>query len=146
MTRVDFAFNAPDRLRAACAAARKRHQAGGLLVVYCGDGARLSAFDRLLWAFDDISFIPHVLVTDPLAADTPVLLTAADPAGALPGERLAQAWLLNLDDDCPPHYEGYARLLEVVSASPDERQAARRRWRDYQAAGHNLHSHDLSAS
>jgi len=143
--RIDFAFGAGDRLRAACQTARKRYLAGHRLVVYCGDGARLSAFDRMLWAFDDISFVPHVLATDPLAADTPVLLTAADPqvarerTGATP-----ETWLLNLDDDCPPNYDGFERLLEIVSDDPADRQAARQRWRAYQAAGHTLHSHDLS--
>jgi len=145
MTRIDFAFGAGDRLRAACQTAAKRHRAGQRLVVYCRDGARLSAFDRMLWALDDISFVPHVLATDPLAPDTPVLLTAADPAAALPLCGASETWLLNLDDDCPPNYAGFARLLEFVSDDAADRQAARQRWRVYQADGHTLHSHDLSA-
>lgn len=142
--RIDFAFGAPDRLRSACQTAIKQHQAGRRLVVYCSDGARLSAFDRMLWALDDVSFVPHVLAGDPLAPDTPVLLTASDPAGALPADQAAQAWLMNLDDDCPPGYGGYGRLLEIVSGEAGDRQAARQRWRAYQAAGHDLHSHDLA--
>jgi len=144
--RIDFAFGAPDRLRSACQTARKRHLAGQRLVVYCRDGSRLSAFDRMLWAFDDISFVPHVLATDPLAPDTPVLLTAADPSLALPADQAAEAWLMNLDDDCPPSYDGYARLLEFVSGDAADRQAARQRWRVYQAAGHDLHGHNLTQS
>ena len=145
MTRIDFAFGAADRLRAACQTARKRYQAGHRLVVYCADGARLAAFDRMLWAFDDISFVPHVLASDPLAADTPVILTAAAPQAAAPADADAdETWLLNLDDDCPPGYDGFARVLEIVSDDPAERQAARQRWRTYQAAGHVPHSHDLA--
>ncbi|WP_144638708.1 DNA polymerase III subunit chi [Bordetella genomosp. 13] len=168
MTRIDFAFGAGDRLRAACQTARKRYLAGQRMVVYCSDGRRLSAFDRMLWAFDDISFVPHVLANDPLAPDTPVVLTAADPALALarrpaapdasapdasaPGASTPEApapdapetWLLNLDDACPPNYDGFARLLEFVSDDPADRQAARQRWRTYQAAGHPLQSHDLT--
>ncbi|MCD0506111.1 DNA polymerase III subunit chi [Bordetella petrii] len=143
MTRIDFAFGASDRLRAACQAARKRYQAGQRLVVYCADGTRLSAFDRMLWAFDDTSFVPHVLATDPLAADTPVILTAAAPQAA-PAGNLGECWLLNLDDDCPPGYDGFARILEIVSDDPADRQAARQRWRVYQAAGHATHSHNLA--
>ncbi|WP_459617743.1 DNA polymerase III subunit chi [Bordetella sp. 2513F-2] len=144
MTRIDFAFGAADRLRAACQTARKRYLAGRRLVVYCRDGARLSAFDRMLWAFDDTSFVPHVSVTDPLADATPVLLTAGDPARALSsGLPPDDAWLLNLDDECPPNYDGYARVLEIVSDDPADRQAARQRWRSYQSAGHSLQSHDL---
>lgn len=140
MSRIDFAFGASDRLRAACQVVRKRYQAGQRLVVYCGDGARLSAFDRLLWAFDDTAFVPHVLTTDPLAATTPVILTAAAPA-PLDGD---ETWLMNLDDGCPPGYDGFDRVLEIVSAEPADVQAARQRWRVYQAAGHTLHGHDLA--
>ncbi|MBO9357210.1 DNA polymerase III subunit chi [Bordetella petrii] len=143
MTRIDFAFGASDRLRAACQAARKRYLAGQRLVVYCAEGARLAAFDRMLWAFDDISFVPHVLASDPLAADTPVVLTAAAPQPAAAGDA-AGCWLLNLDDGCPPGYDGFERVLEVVSDDPADRQAARQRWRAYQAAGHTPHSHDLA--
>jgi len=82
MTRIDFAFGAPDRLRMACQVVRKRYLAGQRLVVYCKEGSRLAAFDRMLWAFDDTSFVPHVLANDPLAAETPVVLTAGDPQQA----------------------------------------------------------------
>lgn len=147
MARIDFAFGAPDRLRTACQVARKQYAAGQRLVVYCSDGARLTAFDRMLWAFDDTSFVPHVLANDALAAQTPVVLTAGDPAAvALPqGEGQAPPWLMNLDDACPPNYQSYARVLEIVSAEGDDRQAARVRWRAYQAQGDEPHSHAIGA-
>ena len=106
---------------------------------------RLNAFDRMLWAFDDISFVPHVLATDPLAGATPVVLTAADPstvAAPATTDRPA-AWLLNLDDDCPPNYQAFARILEIVSADGDDRTAARQRWRAYQAQGESPNSHAI---
>ncbi len=81
----------------------------------------------MLWAFDDVSFVPHVLATDALAADTPVLLTAADLGGPCPTRPGAPtAWLLNLDDDCPPNYDGLrAPCSKIVSADGDDH--ARRR-------------------
>ncbi|MFY3138633.1 DNA polymerase III subunit chi [Achromobacter xylosoxidans] len=147
MTRIDFAFGAPDRLRTACQVVRKRYLAGQRLVVYCKEGSRLTAFDRMLWAFDDTSFVPHVLANDPLAAETPVILTAGDPwqaAQAAVADGQPQPWLLNLDDACPPGFDAFERLLEIVSDDPDDKQAARQRWRAYQGAGHTPHSHDLS--
>lgn len=146
MTRIDFAFGAPDRLRMACQVVRKRYLAGQRLVVYCREGTRLTAFDRMLWAFDDTSFVPHVLVNDPLAAETPVVLTAGDPqqaAQTAAGDSQNPPWLLNLDDGCPPGFEAFGRLLEIVSDDPDDRQAARQRWRFYQDAGHPPQSHNL---
>lgn len=144
MTRIDFAFGANDRLRAACQVARKRYQAGQRLTVYCAEGSRLSTFDRLLWAFDDISFVPHVLASDALAASTPIILTAATPVVVAGPDESEKPWLMNLDDDCPPGYDGFERVLEIVSAEPADIQAARHRWRKYQAAGHTLHAHDLA--
>ena len=147
MTRIDFAFGAPDRLRMACQVVRKRFLAGQRLVVYCKDGTRLAAFDRMLWAFDDTAFVPHVLANDPLASETPVVLTAGDPrqaAQAAGQDDQPQPWLLNLDDDCPPGFDAFERLLEIVSDDPGDKQAARLRWRTYQTAGHAPQSHDLS--
>lgn len=147
MTRIDFAFGAPDRLRMACQVVRKRYLAGQRLVVYCKEGSRLAAFDRMLWAFDDTSFVPHVLANDPLAAETPVVLTAGDPwqaAQAAVADGQPQPWLLNLDDACPPGFDAFERLLEIVSDDPDDKQAARQRWLAYQGAGHTPQSHDLS--
>jgi len=142
---VDFAFGARDRLRTACQIARKRYMEGSRLVVYCSDSARLTAFDRLLWSFDDTSFIPHVLADDPLVADTPVVLTAGSPQAAREAMGpQAEPWLLNLDDACPPDCEAFARIMEVVSDDPLERQLARQRWRAYQAQGRRLQAHDLS--
>jgi len=143
-SQVDFAFGAPDRLRTACQIARKRYLEGERLVVYCRDGARLTAFDRMLWAFDDTSFVPHVRADDPLAAETPVVLTAGPPEAAraaMGGQ--TQPWLLNLDDDCPPGCASFARIMEVVSDDPAERQVARQRWRAYQSQGLQLKAHDL---
>jgi DNA polymerase-3 subunit chi len=148
MARIDFAFGAPDRLRTACQVVRKQYLAGQRMVVFCTDPARLTAFDRMLWAFDDTSFVPHVLASDALAPQTPVVLTASPPQ---PVGVAAQAaapdqpppWLLNLDDNCPPGYDTFARILEIVSGDDADRQAARQRWRAYLADGHEPQSHAI---
>ena len=148
MTCIDFAFGAADRLRAACQLLYKHYLAGQRIVVYCSDGTRLAAFDRMLWTFDDTAFVPHVLVSSPLAAETPVVLTAAEPqaAATLFAASQSAAWLLNLDDQCPPGYHGFTHLLEIVSDDPADRQAARLRWRSYGAEGHTVQSHNLSTA
>lgn len=139
MTEIDFAFSAPDRLRTACQVAHKRHLAGQKLVVYCRDTERLTAFDKLLWALDDISFIPHVWATDQLAARTPVVLTSSD------ADTPHHEWLLNLDDSWPPIYTRFRRVIEIVSQDAADREAARARWRFYQECGHQIVRHDLTS-
>ena len=148
MARVDFAFGAPDRLRTACAATRKRYLAGETVLAYSADAQRLAAFDRLLWAFDPTSFVPHVGIDDALAGETPVVLSAAAPGIWL--DRLpagaALPWLLNLDDACPPDADRFERVMEFVASGDDDRQMARQRWRDYVAAGHDVHAHELKSA
>jgi len=141
-TRVDFAFGAPDRLLKACEVTRKQVAAGRRLVVYTRNAARLAKFDRLLWQFDATAFVPHVMSDDPLAERTPVVLEpgAPDPALAARG-----AWLLNLDTECAPGSEHFERILEIVSGHPDDKAAARLRWREYETCGHELRAFDLSA-
>ncbi|CAM4143782.1 DNA polymerase III subunit chi [Kerstersia similis] len=141
MARIDFAFGAADRLLAACQTVHRQYLAGRQLLVFCSNTQRLQAFDRLLWTFDDISFVPHVAINDPLAAQTPVLLTRSQP---VPPPVSTESWLINLDDDCPQEYGHYVRILEFVSGSDEDRQHARLRWRRYQDDGHELKAHDLS--
>ena len=60
MTEVTFHFNVPDRPGYACRLLRKATRSGALVVVTAG-AAELAGLDRLLWTFDPIEFLPHVL-------------------------------------------------------------------------------------
>lgn len=144
LTRIDFAFGAPDRLGMACEVVHKHYMAGRRLVVYTRDKQRLSHFDRLLWGFDPTAFIPHVMSADPLASQTAIVFTSDSPALAIPDASQASAWLINLDLDCPPAPENFPRILEIVGDHADDKAAARERWRQYKASGYDLHAHDVS--
>ncbi len=141
--RVDFAFGAANRLLKACDVTRKQVAAGRRLIVFTTNAARLAKFDRLLWQFESTAFVPHVMSDDPLAACTPVLLEPRAPDPALANDN---TWLLNLDTECPPAGGQFARILEIVSDHPEDRAAARQRWRTYQEAGHELRAFDISGS
>jgi DNA polymerase-3 subunit chi len=138
MTAIAFAFGAPDRLRTACEIVTRHYQAGHKIVVWCRDAARLAAFDKLLWSYEDISFVPHVFANDALAAQTPVVLTGDE------GETPHHQWLVNLDDAWPTIYARFEKVIEVVSNDDADREAARARWRFYQGCGHPIARHDLT--
>ncbi|MBM3407751.1 MAG: DNA polymerase III subunit chi [Betaproteobacteria bacterium] len=138
MTRVDFHFNAPDRLQYGCRLVRKVHRSGARILVWCEDALELQRFDQLLWTFSDADFIPHVVASDPLAAETPVLL-AAEPVD-LPHHEV----LVNLGRQTPPMFSRFDRLIEVVSGNDDDRSLARERWRFYKDRGYPLNAHDLA--
>ena len=137
MTSIDFYFNAPDRLQVACRLAGKALAQKQRLLVYAPDAGTASGIDRMLWTWPAVGFVPHCAVHDRLAAETPVLIGA--------GEEIPDGCevLLNLAANCPPHFERFARLLEIVSTDEQEKQAGRARYRYYQERGYKISSHDL---
>ncbi|NLY28744.1 MAG: DNA polymerase III subunit chi [Alcaligenaceae bacterium] len=144
MTRIDFAFGAANRLRMACQVMRRHYQHGRRVVVYSRQPKVLERFDMLLWSFEPTAFVPHTLVDDPLAINSPVVLTSVLPCNLPETPEWKQAWLLNLDTGCPPNAADFPRILEIVSEHPDDKAFARQRWSSYKAAGFSLHAHDVS--
>ncbi len=140
MTRVDFHFNAPDKLSHCCRLVRKIHRAGQRVVVYHDDATLLAELDRVLWTFSDLDFIPHLMADDPLAADTPVLLTHAEVDTA------HHEVLVNLSERPPAFFSRFERLIEVVCTSESERLSGRERWRFYRDRGYPIEKHDLAAA
>ena len=138
MTTIDFYFNAADRLQVACRLAGKAAGRKQRMLIYAPHAETASRIDKMLWTWPAIGFVPHCAAHDPLAPDTPVLI-AAD-AQTVPGCEL----LLNLGDDCPPHFERFERLLEIVAAEESERLAGRGRYRFYLERGYKISHHDLA--
>ena len=139
MTSIDFYFNADDRLQLACRLAGKAASQHKRLLVWAPQGDSAQLLDRMLWTASATGFVPHCMAEDALAEETPVLISSGEtePKGC--------AILLNLGDECPPAFERFERLLEVVSRSDEERQLARRRYRFYRERGYAITDHDLAA-
>lgn len=137
MTSIDFYFNAADRLQVACRLAGKAFASGRQLLVYAPEGDAVSRLDKMLWTWPATGFVPHCALHDPLAPDTPVLI-AADAEAPKRCEVL-----LNLSSSCPPHFERFERLLEVVGSEEAERAAGRERYRFYRSRGYAIANHDL---
>lgn len=144
MSRVDFAFGAPDRLRTACDVVHKQYLLGRRLIIYLEDGRQLARFDHLLWGFKPSAFVPHVRANDELAAHTPIILCQSDPDPQLNQDNAKATWLLNLSNSYPPNVERFERILEIVSTDLRDREAARSRWKQYQSEGHTVRAHQLN--
>jgi DNA polymerase-3 subunit chi len=138
VTSIDFYFNAQDRLQVACRLAGKALAQKQRLLVYAPDAETAGRIDRLLWTWPATGFVPHCAVHDRLAAETPVLIGG--------GEEIPEGCelVLNLGAECPPHFERFARLLEVVSTDEQDKQAGRARYRYYQERGYKIAGHDLN--
>lgn len=140
MTSVDFYFNAQDRLQVACRLAGKAHSQSKRVLIYAPESEMVLRIDRLLWTWQATGFVPHCRLDDPLASETPVLIAADETAPP------ACEILLNLSEACPPHFERFERLLEIVSAEETGRAAGRERYRYYKERGYRIASHDLAQS
>lgn len=139
MTTVDFYFNAQDRFQVACRLAAKALAQKKRMLIYAPEPEAASRIDKLLWTWPAVGFVPHCAPHEALAEETPILIASG------PETPRACPLLLNLGAQCPPHFERFERLLEVVAADDAERQAGRERYKFYQARGYKISNHDLSA-
>jgi DNA polymerase-3 subunit chi len=142
LTEISFHFNVPDRDEYTCRLLRKALRKGARLVV-SGAPAALATLDRVLWTFDPLEFVPHLLARPgqalpPRLRDTPVWLVA-DPAQAGHHEVL-----VNLHAAPPPGFESFSRLIEIVTSDPDDRAAARQRWGYYKTRGYAIETHEVA--
>lgn len=140
MSRITFVTGAQHRLRMACQIVSRHYLAGERLMIYVSDAQRLAYVDQMLWSFEKTAFVPHVLAGHARADAAPVVL-AQDVAQLVQG---GPAVLLNLDHDIVPPSAGAVQILEVVSEHAQDRAAARRRWQQYRAQGHDLSTAPLA--
>lgn len=141
MTEVEFHTGVVDPVGFACRLLRKAVRRGVRVRVIAPTGT-LGALDRALWTFDDREFLPHVHVpgaSAATAARTPIWLVPDVQAAT--GDAPLPALVLNLGADAPEDLSGLDRLIEVVSADPDEAARGRSRWREYKARGLGITHH-----
>ncbi|CAG7600527.1 DNA polymerase III subunit chi [Candidatus Vallotia tarda] len=131
MTRVDFHTHLKDPLGYACRLVRKAYQATHQLIVL-GEPAVLYNFNKRLWIFSPVDFIPHCMADSILASETPVVLTTdVDQA---PHYQI----ILNLGSRVPQQFTSFERLIEIISNDRHELAAGRDRYCFYRKQGYTL--------
>ena len=140
MTLIDFYSNAEPKLQVACQLVAKAVRERLQVVVYAPDQNTARSFDKLLWTYQAIGFVPHCLASDPLSSETPVVIASDDT------ESGSYRVLLNLHADSPPAFSRFERLIELVGSDDDDRERARSRFRFYRDRGYEIHHHDLTKS
>jgi DNA polymerase-3 subunit chi len=133
MTRIDFHTNIPDKLTYACRLARKAYSAGGKLVLLTEDAAQASALNDALWNLSETDFLPHVMAGDPLAAQTPIIVTDSDEAELPHGDML-----VNLTRRAPSNVDRFQRVFEIISTDADDAAAGRKRYVAYKQQSYPL--------
>jgi DNA polymerase-3 subunit chi len=132
LTRIDFYRYAEDKLRFACRLATIAFERSSKLVVYSSDAKVLENFDRTLWTLQATKFVPHCFAGAAVAAETPIVLSSS--GDSLPHHEV----LLNLDDEWPPFFSSFERVLEIVAADEDDKEKARARYVFYSKRGYDI--------
>lgn len=138
MTQISFFHGARDRLQAIAAWLVRAGSEGRQVLVYVPTGERSEQLDRLLWTLPATGFVPHCRASDPMAAETPILLAAEldNP----PQDNC----LLNLSNEVPPGFSRFKQLIEIISVEDEDRLPGRERFRFYRERGYPLENRDIS--
>lgn len=139
MTEVKFFFNVEHKLGFACKLAKAAMEQGRRLIVFAPGESTANEFDRLLWTYAPLSFVPHVRADHALAAETPIVIANAE--SKLPHHDA----LLNLSHEPPPFFTRFEHLREIVSVHDDDRAFARERVKFYKARGFDIINQDMAA-
>jgi DNA polymerase III subunit chi len=106
---------------------------GYRVVVMAGSDERVAALDALLWTYSDASFLPHGAARDANAARQPVFLTAGDD------NPNAATMLVLVDGVASARLGEFRRVCDMFDGNDEGAvAAARARWREAKAAGHDL--------
>jgi len=101
-------------------------------VVVAGSEARVEYLNGLLWTYDEASFLPHGSARDGNAPRQPIWLAVAD-------ENPNGAGSVMLVDGARADLSRYQRCFDIFDGNDEASvAAARERWREAKAAGHNL--------
>lgn len=140
MPQIDFYIvddSAADAwLRYACRLVEKAYTLGMHVHIHTPNERLTMQMDELLWVFRDRSFIPHQQ-----ACTENELCAVTLNHDQLPAQR---ELLVNLTPDAPDFYHQFERIIEVVGADNNMKQAARDRFRFYKDKGETPTHHQVS--
>lgn len=140
MTHIDFHTNIADKFLYTCRLVRKARSSQCQIVILTNTADDLAKLDKALWTFSEHDFLPHVTADDPLAPQTPIILTSDDSV-ALPHHQV----LINLSGSTPANFARFERMVEIVSLDETDKNNSRQRYRFYQQAGYTL-THSVAAN
>jgi DNA polymerase III subunit chi len=133
MTRIDFHSHIADKINYACRLVRKARAANRRIMLLAKDRTECEAINQALWTFSAADFLPHVLAEDPLAPQTPIVLTVHD-ASDFPHHEV----LINLSNAVPAHFARFERMIEIIGCDAAEVASGRERWLFYKDRGYAL--------
>ena len=132
MTEINFYTAVTNPLTATARLVGKAYAQGRRVRVVTPDAAATAALDKLLWEHPVESFVPHVTMTSPHVASSPVIVDHS-----LLHEGTADV-LINLSAEPPAFFARFERMFEIVGMDATLAAAGRERWAFYKARGYPL--------
>jgi len=99
--------------------------------------ASAGQLDELMWHYPEGRFVPHARSGAEDAARAPVNI------GTLSTLKAAEV-VINLCPETVPRPETFNRVLEIVPAADDEREASRAKYRNYRNLGLMPRTHEIN--
>ena len=130
-----------DALRTACRLAEKAVRKFPVYL-HCENADQASQLSNEMWSFRDDAFIPHrvhSITADDQASDSQeqVVIGFESPPSSM------HAVMINLSPNTVPTFARFERLLEVVPAEHEARQASRTKYRFYKDRGYPLNTYNI---
>lgn len=124
------------------------------MYVLCESKADTLSLDKLLWTFDDISFIPHHVFQTDTAATATLFPSPHNTAAALPtillGWQLpptaydSPSILFNLSPQIINPTPNIKKLIEIIPKNEEDLLRARQHYRAYRELGAQLYHHHMT--
>lgn len=136
MTRVDFYFNVankPALLHELVQVALSKRRLVTITVI---DEAAAKVASAALWQTTHESFLPSVLVNNPLAVHTPIVLHWQNQPV------VQDELLINLNATQPSFFSQFTQLIELVGDDEQDKTAARERYKFYRDRGYEIKNID----
>lgn len=132
MTEINFYTAVANPLAATARLVGKAYAQGRRVRVVTPDALTTVALDKLLWEQPVEGFVPHVTMTSPHMAETPVIVDHS-----LVHEGAADV-LINLGAEPPAFFARFERMFEIVGREAPLAAAGRERWAFYKARGYAM--------
>jgi DNA polymerase-3 subunit chi len=140
MTRIDFFFNVEDKQQKIADLSEKALKKGRKLMLFAPDMASAHALDHFLWTHTPTGFLPHCHANQPQANMTPIIISWENEP------LIHDDLLINLQNQHPPFFSRFSRVIEIVGLEEEDKIKARERYRFYRDRGYQIKSFDTSGN
>ena len=124
-----------------CKIIKKFYEEGKKILVSSKNSILIDDLNKLLWTFEQLSFIPHSTSKD-YDSFTPVLLTET---GYKNDSIIKKDYniFINLDDEVKTDYHNYEIVIELVSGNEHQKNLAREKYLYYKKNRLNVKHENL---